>query len=273
MSMATNEWSEQVLEETPSRVTRFISGIGGNAVIRTLMERGGMTDADIEEGTRLLTACLAMPPVEATRHDSVSAQQQRQAVATLDAWDEPNLARYKAALDRRFPTVSERMFHELGAATGAAAVQGVATFLLRVDGCEHVACGGNAAVARDVAMAAELFQGVSAEACRGAIELLGQRGLDRNERRRLAELVGVALGNTETIELQPPAEQARLNRRRAAQRALRAWFEEWATTARAVLSRRDHLIRLGLAKRKAPTSKQAATPRQGRRVEAASMRD
>ncbi len=32
--------------------------------------------------------------------------------------------------------------------------------------------------------------------------------------------------------------------------SLRAWYEDWSETARAVITRRDHLIRLGLAKRK-----------------------
>lgn len=259
--MTTKVWSDEVLEETPSRVTRFISGIGGNAVIRTLMERGGMTDADIEEGTRLLTACLALPPTETRPLDSASAQRQRQAVAALDAWDEPNFARYKAALDRRFPTVGERMFRDLTAADGVAAVQGVATFLLRVDGCEHVARGDREAVSPDVGMAAGIFRDVPRDTCREAIELLARRGLDAEERQRLAGLVRVALGSTETIELHTPAEPLRLERRRAAQRALRGWFEEWTTTARAVLSRRDHLIRLGLAKRKAPAPRPPAVPR------------
>ena len=33
-------------------------------------------------------------------------------------------------------------------------------------------------------------------------------------------------------------------------RALRAWFEEWAALARTELSRKDHLVKLGLARRK-----------------------
>ena len=255
------EWSDSLLEETPSRVTRFISGVGGSAVIRTLLENAGMRDADVEEGTRLLTACLALPPAEAAKRDSAGAQQQRNAVAALDAWDEPNFARYQAALDRRFPAVGERMFRDLTASTGAAAVQGVATLLLRVDGCEHAARNGEDQKASDaVATASELFRDVPAAECKGAVELLAQRGLDRDERTRLGGLVQVALGSTESVELQPAAEAARNAKRRDAQRALKGWFEEWSTTARAVISRRDLLIRLGLAKRKAPAPKTPAPP-------------
>jgi len=249
--MATVQWSDEVLEETPSRVTRFISGIGALAVVRTLLEGAGMTDADIEEGTKLLLACLATAPAAAAQRDTDGAKRQREAVAALDAWDEPNFARYKAALDRRFPAVGERVFRDLSAATGSAAVQGVATFLLRVDGCELAARGSRDKKASDaVVTAAEGFEGVPAKDCKGAVELLAQRGLDRDERTRLGDLVGVALGNTEAMEQLPASEASRTAKRRDAQRALKGWFEEWSSTARAVAPQRAHLIRLGLAKRK-----------------------
>ncbi len=262
--MATVQWSDDVLEETPSRATRFISGIGALAVVRTLLEGAGMTDADIEEGAKLLLACLATAPAAAETRDTESAKRQREAVAALDAWDEPNFARYKAALDRRFPAVSERVFRDLSAATGPAAVQGVATLLVRIDGCEHAARKGDEKKASDaVTTAAEAFEGVPAKECEGAVELLAQRGLDRDERARLGGLVKVALGNTTAMESVPASEAARSARRRDAQRALRGWFEEWSATARAVVTRRDQLIRLGLAKRKSPAPKATPTPPTG----------
>ncbi|WP_437783573.1 hypothetical protein [Sorangium sp. So ce1097] len=49
-------------------------------------------------------------------------------------------------------------------------------------------------------------------------------------------------------------------RRREALVKLRGWFDEWATTARAVVKKRSYLIRLGLANRKAPERKPATTP-------------
>ena len=36
--------------------------------------------------------------------------------------------------------------------------------------------------------------------------------------------------------------------------ALEAWYEEWATVARAVVTREDHLVRLGLASPRSPSS-------------------
>lgn len=43
--------------------------------------------------------------------------------------------------------------------------------------------------------------------------------------------------------------------------ALRAWYLDWSDTARAVISRRDYLIRLGLAQRK-KAAKKTASPKE-----------
>lgn len=111
-----------------------------------------------------------------------------------------------------------------------------------------------------VMTASELFHDVPAAECKAAIDLLAQRGLDRDERKRLAGLVQVALGSTVAVELQPAAEAARITKRRDSRRALEGWFEEWSSTARAAITRRDLLIRLGLAKRKVSAPKKPAPP-------------
>lgn len=252
--MPPTNWSIEVLEETPPRVTHFLSGIGALATVRRLLADAGMTDAELSEGTALLVACLAAAPANTTALDTGSARRQREAVMALDAWDEPNFARYAAALVRRFPEVHERVFRGLAASKGAASVRAVAIFLLRVEGCEHAArARSRRKVSEDVAAAAAGFAGVPAAACKGAVDLLARRGFDRGERARLGELVRVALGSTESLGALPAAEAERLARRRDAQRALKDWFEEWASVARAVVAQRAHLIRLGLAKRRSPT--------------------
>ncbi|HEY8077283.1 MAG TPA: hypothetical protein VIF62_24320, partial [Labilithrix sp.] len=42
--------------------------------------------------------------------------------------------------------------------------------------------------------------------------------------------------------------------------ALHAWLQEWSETARTVLTKRDQLIRLGLAKRRRKPSEDTVTP-------------
>lgn len=247
------EWSEEVLEETPARSTKFLSGVGALPVVRTQLESAGLTDADIEEGRTLLMNCLAAPSSRSQASDTESARKQREAVAELDAWDEPNFARYRAALARHHPAVGEVVFQDLAASSGSDAVQGVATFLLRVDGLEHAAGARKGKVADTIATAATAFDKIPAAERKAAFALLEKRGLDAATRTHLAGLVAMALGPTEALAALPATEAGRTEKRREAQRALKAWFEEWSSVARAVVKKRAHLIRLGLASRKSPS--------------------
>jgi hypothetical protein len=50
----------------------------------------------------------------------------------------------------------------------------------------------------------------------------------------------------------PGALQPMSPQREQALRALRAWYVDWAQTARAVIHRRDYLVMMGLSKRRRP---------------------
>jgi hypothetical protein len=86
------------------------------------------------------------------------------------------------------------------------------------------------------------------------VKLLAKRGLAAKERDRLQSLVEVALGPTETLAAPAPDSGAR----RQKLVALRGWFDEWSSAARAVVKKRGYLIRLGLATRK--VKQKDATP-------------
>jgi hypothetical protein len=234
-----SEYSPQVLEETPARVTRFLHGIGAVAIVRAQLADAGMTAEDLLEGRNLLIACLALPESLPTATDSDDAKASRAAAAEIDAWDEPNFARYGAALRRRFPEVHAYVFRDLEASNGPEAIRGVATFLARI---EALASGSDPA-----------RRGTKQSDAK-AVALLESRGLDAGERKRLDKLVKLALGPTETIDV-PPTE-ATDDRRAHRLAALKGWYDEWATTARAVIKKRMYLIRLGLAQRK-PSQKGA----------------
>jgi hypothetical protein len=178
------DYSDEVLESTPERVTKFLSGIGAVARIRTLLEGGGMKDEDIGEGGELLMACLGAPRGKAATLDTDAAQAQRAASAELDEWDEPNFARYQAALERHAPDVADYVFDGLSASTGSKATQGVATLLQRIDALDS---GSDPARAK------------SKKGDKKAVELLATRGLDKKERERLADLVKIALGPTTVL--------------------------------------------------------------------------
>src|SRR4051794_23662840 len=99
--------SDEVLEATPERATRLLTGIGAVATIRTLLFQVGMTNEAIIEGRTLLLACLAKPQETGREVDTEDARAQRAAVAELDEWDEPHFARIEATLRRQFPGAAE----------------------------------------------------------------------------------------------------------------------------------------------------------------------
>lgn len=140
-------------------------------------------------------------------------------MAELDAWDEPNFARYGAALRRRFPSAYAYVFRDLKASTGSDAVAGVATFLARIKTLAEGSDPARSASVKDDAK---------------AIALLETRGLEAKERKRLDALVKLALGPTESLDALPTEDPA--DERLAKLAQLKGWYDEWAATARAVVS-------------------------------------
>jgi hypothetical protein len=225
-------YSREVLEDTPARVTRFLQGVGALPIVRTLLAQHGMMDDDLKEGRTLLLRCLGEPADAQPQVQTESARSQRVAVAELDQWDEPSFARFGATLRRHHRSAYDYVFRDLKPASGPLAVQGVATFLARLDALE---AGSDPA------------RGDSKKADAAAVELLASRGLTSAERKRLKKLVDVALGPTTTLDELPKVDtSARL----LALNELRAWYDEWSTIARAVVKKRGDRIRLGLATRK-----------------------
>jgi hypothetical protein len=97
------------------------------------------------------------------------------------------------------------------------------------------------------------------DADHAALAKLAARGIDSDERTRLRELLAVAQGSPTTDEAPPsikPDPKAEADRRQA-RLDLYAFFNEWSEIARADIKRRDHLIQLGLAKRKVAKKKAA----------------
>lgn len=234
-------YSSQILEATPDKVTRLLSGIGAVATIRTLLAEAGMTDQAIIEGRDLLFACLAAPRGVSAAQDTDDARAQRAAKAELDQWDEPSFGRFGATLTRHHPGAEAYVFGDLSPSTGDAAVHGVATFLTRIDALEAGSDPDRQATKKDD---------------KKAVELLATRGLDKAERARLRKLVNVALGPTATL---PDATQTPAARVEALTK-LREWYDEWAATARAVVKKKGYRIRLGLASRKVGVRKPKIKP-------------
>lgn len=225
---STAQPSRQVLEELPARALKLLSALSKSSLIYGLLAARGYTEADHQEGWELLLQVTGFRRAPATAAESTAA---RDAAVEIDAWDEPNFRLIRAALDRRHPEQSLFVFEGLSASTGANAVVGVATLLERLDALET---------------------GPARQSTRkddhAALATLSQRGITAVERARLRALV-----TTATAAAKPEEEASDAAGDPASTEALlklHGWYGEWSEVARAVVKRRDHLIRLGLAKRK-----------------------
>ncbi|MFS8071398.1 MAG: hypothetical protein ACMG6S_33930, partial [Byssovorax sp.] len=146
-----------------------------------------------------------------------------------------------AALDRRHPEQSLFVFEGLTASTGAGAVLGVATLLDRLDALEK-----------------SPERKATRKADQAALDTLAKRGIPTAERARLRALVITAMTAAKAEE--DAGDAADDGAPNEAVLKLHAWYGEWSEVARAVIKRRDHLIRLGLAKRKKTAKGAAGTP-------------
>lgn len=228
-----SELSRQTLEQTPERVLKFLSATGNSVSIRSILAGYGYTTEDQEEGWALLQAASGFSTKKESRTEQIDVET-RAAVVEIDRWDEKGFALAHASLARRHPAQDAFVFDNLRASTGPAAVIGVKLFLDRLDALES---GADRKATRKEDHA--------------ALATLAARGITSEERARLRALVQRA----QTVSALPTASStptADLSEDQVDQalRALRDWYDEWSGVAKAVITRRDYLIRLGLAKRK-----------------------
>ena len=227
--------SRKTAEELPFKAIAFLQAIGANLAIRDALVAVGYTDADQQFGWDKALVVLGrrtkIPPASAGTDAA-------RATVELDNLDEELFRRGEAVLRRFHPDQADFVFTGLSPSTGREAVVGIATFLSRLD---------------------QLESGEGREATReqdqAALVSLATRGITKEERTRLAELLVAA----RQMATPPPAvEQLDPEDKAKELAALRAWYQDWADTARAAIKRRDLLVRLGLTKRK--KSKSAPEP-------------
>ncbi len=78
------------------------------------------------------------------------------------------------------------------------------------------------------------------------VQILAQRGLGRDERQRLAELVELA---SSVNDPEIPHNVQDNDTRDQALLSLYRWYSDWATTARTLIKRKDHRNSLGIGER------------------------
>lgn len=229
--------SRETLEGTPVRALTFLKAIGTSAAIHGAMVARGYSREHHLQGWALLHSVSGYQDSALPVEDrSVS-----DAIKQLDDWDEDGFQVIAASLRYRYPEQAAFLLTGLAPSTGAAAVLGVKQLLDRLDALES---------SPDRASSKQKDQ--------AALAVLSQRGIGKADRERLRQWIDLAEGAPD-VSL-PDAEAIARSEAKYLKGllALRAWFEEWAGIARVAIKRRDHLIRLGLAKRRVQTSEPAS---------------
>jgi hypothetical protein len=213
--------SRRVLDETPGKAFTMLQAVGTIVPIHEALKAEGFTAAEMDAAWRLLhNICNYQKPADVGAID----YRVRDAIVELDAWDEPNLARISATVARLHPEQYEGVMRNLEATTGVAAVLVVERTLDRLDELEKSAD----------------------EKLRAVVQTLAARGYTAAERKRLRDLIAVAKSAPALPAVPADPDEARL----PDLLALYRWYRDWSETARAVITRRDWLIRLGLANRR-----------------------
>lgn len=225
MMKIDNEVSRQVLGATPARVFAFLIAISTWRSIRRTLAAHGFTKEEGQRGWVLLRRCMDLgfdeafdPDVDSSARDA--SEELAQATGTI-------FRTCTVALDRLHPELSDFVFSGFEPASGAEAVLIIERFLDRLDELES---GEDRAATR--------------ESDHAALATLAARGITPAERARMRELIRSAMN------LDVALEETNEEERVAALTELRAWFVDWASTAREHIARRDQLVRLGLAKRR-----------------------
>lgn len=227
--------SDTILDEMPARGLKLLGAISTNPYIRATFAQRGYSDATHELGWSLVLKASGYrrPVAEALNKPEAAA-----AIVELDRWDEPSFRVARAAL-LLMPEQRSFLFQDLEPQSGAAAVASVVTFL---DRCDELETSEERMATRKADLA--------------ALERLAERGISKEERERLRKLVAVATASPDAAALPPNAPDAAAKNatkeaeRREAKIALWAFCMEWSEVAKADIKRRDHLIQLGLGKRK-----------------------
>ena len=214
VAITASQASQRTLLATSERAFAFLRGVSTNGAIRELLERHGFSDADQQEGVRLLHVASGFERAVAPKRNR-DDEAARAALAEIDAVDEKVHRIGRASLARRHPEQATFLFEGLAPKRGPEAVLGMRQLLDRM---ARLASGeGRPAEVRD--------------ADRAALALLGSRGVDDAERARLSSLCDLALRAAPTNPAERALAESIAKERQDALVALRAWFEEWPSLA------------------------------------------
>jgi hypothetical protein len=235
-SISITSYSLSTLEDTPRRALELMTGISASPAVGKRMAKVGYTLEVHTEGLRLLGA--AVGTVEQRKaFRMVTSATHVEAMNELVAWNKTVFRRIRATVTRFFPEQADALFANLELSDEMNAALAASLFLERLTAVE-----GEGKGSRGHAM----------------VKVLSERGFGPKEIRHARKLIEAA--QAPAVEDSDPEEESEAKRaeRLAHLAALRAWYNDWAETARTVLVRRDHAIRVGLAHRKQRSTPVAA---------------
>jgi hypothetical protein len=232
-------------ENALQRAVQFLRTVGTDPVIRKELGKVGFTPDDLKQGWALIYKACSLP--QAMPRFTPDAGPVADTNDKLVAWQSTMFLRANAALRRLHPEQDSFLFADAVADKSTTPVIAVSLFLERLDALE------NSPERKSLR-----------KADHAALATLEKRGLTKEQRKLAKSLVHVieTTAAPEATTAPPPVDD-----RMAALMEVYAWVQDWSDSARAVITRRDHLIRLGLGKRRArvtapinPTPAPSPTP-------------
>jgi hypothetical protein len=227
---ASSDVTEDTLKAGPQRLLKFLEGVAEPA-IRAQFAPLGWSDERLEEAWSLLNELKAASQIPVAPVPDPVAD----AIASCEAWQATGLIRARAMLQLSFPEQAAYMFHDFEAGKGTAAVLNVSTFLQRRQAIESgVDRKGNRKADHD------------------ALLVMEETGVTKEVLKKLH----ASVDTVQTVAEAPTQHLLDADTRRLdVLRKIHAWITAWSEMARTVITRRDQMIRLGIAKRRARKSK------------------
>jgi hypothetical protein len=210
------------------RAMQFLRTVGTDPVIKTELRKVGFTDEDLKQGWMLVLKASTTPGT-AVRF-TPDAGPVADAVEKVDAWQSSMFTRAHGALRRLHPAQDAFVFADVVGDASTLPVAAVSAFLDRLDALEN-----------------SPERKATRKADHAALATLDKRGVTKEERKQAKQLVHL-IETTSAPEVtgEPPPVDGRMS----ALIDVYAWVQDWTDSARSVITRRDHLIRLGIGKRR-----------------------
>ena len=231
--------SLRTLEDTPDKAVTFLRTAGTNLGIFAKLQTRGYSKLIHRQGWRYVEATANIGIV--VDESPELAPEVIAAIADLDDLDDEW---YKILTVSWKYDYREQLEHVVGNRKPARS------------GASVVNMGAFAGGLNDLESSPE--REATRDADKAALELVAPRGMGPKERAMVNELLERAMSAPQARPLTPEQEEAADLAYVQALGDLRKWYEVWSTIARLVIKRRDRLIQLGLAHRKASEADESA---------------